>query len=762
VNQTILIVNDDADQRELLATVLTLAGAIVHQAGDGAEAFAAALDLEPDAIVTDVNMPRMDGIALCRAVRADADLRDVPVLLVSAISRDSAAAAEGFAAGADDYLELPYEPMRLVAKVARLAQRRSAERTLRHSEAELRALFAGLSDVVLVLDVDGTYIRVAPTRTRMLYRPSAELVGSTLHDVFPAEQADLYLREIRRALTSGVPREFEYTVQIDGEDVWFDATLSPTPDHVVFWVARDVTKRRQAEAALQQSEARMRLLVDSTAEGIIGIDLEGRCTTCNRAAVEMLGYESAADVLGKPMHPLVHHTRADGTPNPLDHCAIMHSLRDGVAVHVDDEVFRRRDGGAFPVAYHASPVRGDGAITGCVVTFLDTTDQRLLQEKLIQSQKMEAVGRLGAGIAHDFNNLLTAIIGFSELVIQALPVGCPPREDAEQIRQAGERAGILTRQLLAFSRRQVLKPVLLDLNAVVERTEAILKRVIGEDINLHTVLPCGLSLVRADLGQLEQVLMNLAVNAKDAMPGGGTLTIETAEVDLDRSYDSLRAPVEAGRYMMAAVTDTGHGMDEYVRAHLFEPFFTTKDPGHGTGLGLSTVHDIVRQCGGAIWVDSEVGRGTTFKIYLPCVGGDHAHSAMPAGAGQPNPRGTETLLLVEDAPHVRALAQQILQRAGYTVLVAINGEEAVRVAARHQHVLDLVLTDVVMPMMGGRAAADHIRGPHPESRVIYMSGYPDSSIVHQGVLNPGVAFLEKPFTPGGLLRKVRDVLDGPR
>jgi two-component system cell cycle sensor histidine kinase/response regulator CckA len=760
VNQAVLLVNDDPDQLELLSGLLSRAGAVVHQAATGTAALEAALLLDLDAIViSDVSTPGIDGAALCRAIRANADLRDIPVLLVSGVRENGEGIARGFSAGADDYLELTDDPIRVVARVARLAQRRKTEQALRRSEAELRALFAGLSDIVLVLDGDGRYLRIAPTKPRALYRPSAELIGRTLHDVFPPQQATLFLMQIQRALAADAPHAFEYAMSINGEEFWFEATVSPTHNGTVFWVARDVTTQKRAQAALHASEARMRQLIDSTAEGIIGIDLDGRCTTSNRAAMEMLGYSVADEIVGKPMHPLVHHMRPDGTAYPVEECPIVRSLRDGIAVHVDNEVFMRRDGTALQVSYWASPVRGEGRITGCVVTFLDTTEQRLLQEKFIQAQKMEAVGRLAAGIAHDFNNLLTAIIGFSELVIHQLPAASQTRLDVEEIRLAGTRAVTLTRQLLTFSRRQVLNPTVLDLNVVVAQTESLLRRVIGEDIILRTTLPPGLSPVRADVGQLEQVLVNLAVNARDAMPGGGTLTIETAEVDISDTYAATHPPMGTGRYVMVAVSDTGHGMDDEVRAHLFEPFFTTKGAGRGTGLGLSTVYGIVQQSGGFIWVYSEVGRGSSFKIYLPRVTDEPAQRVR--GVEEIETGGTETILVIEDAHDVRILTRQILQRAGYKVLTAVNGEEAQRIAAAHAGSLDLVLTDVVMPEMGGRDAVRRLGATRPGIRVLYMSGYPDGSIASQGVLDPGVAFLAKPFTPNGLLRHVRELLDAP-
>jgi two-component system cell cycle sensor histidine kinase/response regulator CckA len=595
----------------------------VEKAFDGIGALESARTRYPDVIVSDVCMPRMDGLDLCREIRADDRLKETPVLLLSGVLKDSESAVAGLRAGADDYLELPYDPMRLVAKVARLSERRRAERD---SQVEQRALFAALADLVLIFDADGLYLKVAPTRADMLFKSDLGLAGRRLHQVFPREQADFFLSHIRRALASGQPHSLEYALKINGVERWFETTVSPLSSKAVYWVARDVTDRKD------------------------------------------------------------------------------------------------------------------------------------LHERFLQSQKMEAVGRLAGGIAHDFNNLLTAITGFGDLVVNELAPESQVRRDAEEVLQAAARAAALTRQLLAFSRKQVLQPTVLDLNIVVANLEPMLRRLIGEDIDFRTTLPAGIGHVHADPGQLEQVLLNLVVNARDAMPDGGTLSIHTDRVMLDQSYAEQHPPATAGEYVMLAVSDTGTGLDENVRAHLFEPFFTTKEPGKGTGLGLATVYGIIQQSGGHVWVYSEKGQGTTFKIYLPRV--PHVKGTLEnALRASARPRGTETVLLVEDNPQVRGLAQAVLARSGYTVLAAGDGVEAIRLALAHEKPIHALVTDVVMPGMGGRALAEHIRSTHPGLRVLYMSGYPDESIVHRGVLEPGTPFLEKPFTPQSLAKKLRDLLD---
>lgn len=386
----------------------------------------------------------------------------------------------------------------------------------------------------------------------------------------------------------------------------------------------------------------------------------------------------------------------------------------------------------------------------------EMANRQRLEEELRQSQKMEAVGRLAGGVAHDFNNLLTVITGYSDLILSMASPDFEFREQLEEIHNASDRAGSLTRQLLAFSRRQVLKAEVLDLNEVVDRMNKLLKRLIGEDIDLATRLRPDLHPVEFDPGQIEQIVMNLAVNARDAMPNGGRLTIETANVELDEEYARQHPDSHAGPHVMIAITDSGSGMTPEVKARIFDPFFTTKALGQGTGLGLSTVYGIVKQSGGNIWVYSEVGHGTTFKIYLPSAEG----RAIPARRmTEPDAlRGTETLLIVEDDAAVRGLLRRVLRQAGYTVLDTGDPEEALKICREYSGEIALLLTDVIMPKMGGREFAEKARILRPDMRTVYMSGYTDDAIVHHGVLEPGTAFIEKPISPEVLLAKTRGFL----
>ncbi|HXV87148.1 MAG TPA: ATP-binding protein, partial [Gemmatimonadales bacterium] len=391
--------------------------------------------------------------------------------------------------------------------------------------------------------------------------------------------------------------------------------------------------------------------------------------------------------------------------------------------------------------------------------FRDVTNQRRLEEQCRQSQKMEAIGQLAGGVAHDFNNILTAITGYSELVLTELADDSPLRADVAEIRKAADRAAVLTRQLLAFGRKQILAPRVLNLNQLVAGLDGLLRRTLGENIDIVTQLDPDLESVRADPGQLEQVIVNLAVNARDAMPEGGKLTIETRNVDLDESYALEHLPVEPGRFVLLAVSDTGVGMSEDTMAHIFEPFYTTKEKGKGTGLGLATVYGIVKQSDGFIWVYSEPGQGATFKIYLPLV--EAAPEAEARAAAAAVKGGNETILLVEDEAGVRALARRVLHGLGYAVLEAGDSGAAEILAGGYDGVIHLLVTDVVLPSGGGRQLADRLVSRRPGLRVLYMSGYTQNAIVHRGILEARTAFLHKPFSPQDLAARVRQVLDEP-
>jgi two-component system cell cycle sensor histidine kinase/response regulator CckA len=511
-------------------------------------------------------------------------------------------------------------------------------------------------------------------------------------------------------------------------------------------------ERKQQQEALRESEARYRSLVQSAVFGMYRSNIEDRFLDVNPALVSMLGYESAAQVVRLNL-------ARDIFVDPSDYRKLIRAYGSDERVAGVEVPWKRKDGTRFTVRLSGRPLLdSSGEPVGFEMIAEDITERRALELQLQQSQRMEAIGRLAGGVAHDFNNLLTVIKGYSELMLDELKPSDPMRGEMEEVQRAADRAASLTRQLLAFSRRQVLAPKVLDLNDLVRDTEKLLRRLLGEDVELITALDQQLGSVRADPGQIEQVLMNLAVNARDAMPSGGKLTIETCNKDLDRLYTREHAVVKPGRYVLLAVSDNGTGMDGEIASHVFEPFFTTKEQGKGTGLGLSTVYGIVKQSGGYIWVYSEPGLGTTFKIYLPQV--DAAAERLPAQQLRPEVyRGTETILLVEDEEGVRSLIRQVLTRHGYTVLESGHGGEALLLCERHPGRIDLLLTDVVLSQMSGRELAERLTPLRHDMKVLYMSGYTDEAIVHHGVLTPGSAFVQKPFTTEALTRKVRQVLD---
>jgi PAS domain S-box-containing protein len=475
----------------------------------------------------------------------------------------------------------------------------------------------------------------------------------------------------------------------------------------------------------------------------------------NPALEKMLGYESPGELIKVNLATDIYR-------DPREHQRLSQMLPHDEGFRDVEVDWKRKDGTPITVRCSGWPGKDDdGELVYLEVFAEDVTQRRVLERQLRMAQKMEAVGRLSGGIAHDFNNLLGVIIGYSQVLKRKLETGSPLQEYAEQIDKASQRAVSLTRQLLAFSRQQVLEPAVLNLNVLISDMEKMLPRLIGEDIELKLRLDSELGQVKADQGQIEQVIMNLAVNARDAMPDGGKLILETANVEFDLAYTRQHPGSKAGRYVMLAVTDSGMGMDPETQAQIFEPFFTTKEHGKGTGLGLATVYGVVKQSGGYITVDSEKGKGASFKIYLTrieqAVAVPEIQSPVPVSV-----RGTETILLVEDAEPLRKLAHMFLDQNGYRVLTAGDGNEALEVARQHLTPIHLLLTDVVMPGMNGRVLSERLGPRQPGMKILYMSGYTDSFIAGHGVLDPGTHLLHKPFTEEALLRKIRDVLDATK
>jgi two-component system, cell cycle sensor histidine kinase and response regulator CckA len=512
-------------------------------------------------------------------------------------------------------------------------------------------------------------------------------------------------------------------------------------------------QRRDAEAAARATDERFRALVENSSDAILLVDTQARVVYMAPSSTRHLGW-TQDQLVGKSILDFIHAEDFEVATASLGQVL----QRPGASATAEVR-FHHADGSWRTMEGVGVNRLDDPSVRAIVVTARDITERRRLEAQLRHSQKMEAVGQLAGGVAHDFNNLLTAILGYCNLLLDEMPAEAPQRPDLEEIRSAGERAAALTRQLLAFSRRQMLQPRTLGLNDLVRQLGRLLQRLIGEDVELVMQLSADLLPVRVDPASIEQALISLAANARDAMPTGGRLTIETSNVELGNGYTEEHAVVVPGPYVRLSLADTGRGMDAATVARVFEPFFTTKEQGKGGGLGLATVYGIVKQSGGYIWVNSEQGRGTVFKMYFPPARSEAA-AAGGVGRSEDARRGWETVLLVEDEDAVRALAREVLRRHGYAVLEARHGVDALRIAERHGDDIHLMITDVVMPHMSGRDLAQRLSAVRPRMKVLFMSGYTDHAVVHRD-LTPGTAFLEKPFTPDIFAHKVRHVLDTP-
>ena len=582
------------------------------------------------------------------------------------------------------------------------------------------------------------------------------LPDSRGHDTFVAAQAEASHVPIIVLTGLGDEALALRTVQEGAQDYLVkgqvDASLLERT--IRYAVERKKAERslRSSELALRQSEASFRSLVLHSPYAIFRSGSDGGFLDANPALVSMLGYGSDSELMALDLS-------TDVFGDPSQSKVLVEFFKSQTQFRGIEVGWKQKDGKLITVSLTGRPVRDEeGTLKHFEIIAEDVTERKALEAQLRQSQKMESVGRLAGGVAHDFNNLLSVILGYSEVLEDRLDHNNELRKHAEAIKKAGLRAASLTRQLLAFSRQQMLEPKVINLNKVVTDTEEMLRRLIGEDIELTTVLEPALGQVKADQGQIEQVIMNLIVNARDAMPQGGKLAIETANVELDEAFAQQHPPTLPGPHVLLAVTDTGVGMDREKQTHIFEPFFTTKGKNKGTGLGLAVVYGVVKQSNGYIWVYSEPGKGATFKIYLPRV-----VEAVEKGSQSTGPpeslSGSETVLLVEDEESLRRLTRSLLEQSGYTVLEASEGAEALRIAHQHQGTIHLLLTDVVMPGTGGRVLAEKIALNYPDTKVLFMSGYTDFAVTTHGVLEEGIFLLQKPFTRGALMRKVREALD---
>ena len=755
----VLLIEDNEDDAYLIRELLTVRTAtdIELEWVDRLESGLTRLvEIKTDVVLLDLSLPDSHGLETLDKIQAQA--ADVPIIVLTGLD-DEGMAVQAVRKGAQDYLiKGRSDGYGLVRAIQYAIERKQSEKAVRDSETRLRAIINTALDAVIGINAQGIIIDWNPRAEVIFGWARGEALGKKLADlIIPPRYRQEHERGLQHFLRTGEGLALNRSIEVaglrrDGTELPLEISISPLKlgeTYVFNAFLSDITERKRAE----ENRVRLASIVESSEDAIISKTLDGIVTSWNRGAERTFGY-TADEAIGKPIGFLIPQDRLD------EESQIIKRVKQGEHVTNFETVRRRKDGKEINIALTISPIKdGAGMIIGFSMIVRDITEQKSLEAQLRQSQKMEGVGQLAGGIAHDFNNLLTVINSYSAMVLGELDFSNPfVRNGIEQIKEAGHRAALLTRQLLMFSRQQVLEPKVLDLNEIVSNIAKLLRRLIGEDITQVLCLHPALGRVKIDPGQMEQVIMNLAVNARDAMAGGGQLTIETENIELDNAYARKHARVQPGPYVMLAVSDTGCGMDADTQARIFEPFFTTKGPGKGTGLGLATVYGIVKQSGGNIWVYSELGKGTTLKIYFPRV---EKTSELPEAGPAPAelPRGSETVLLVEDEEMVRALAQAILERSGYTVLAAKNVTDALRFAEEGPHAIHLLLTDTIMPVMNGPELAKRFRAIRPETKILFMSGYTDNVISYTAALEPGTAFLQKPFTPQTLTHKVHEVLN---
>lgn len=617
------------------------------------------------------------------------------------------------------------------------------------------------ADMIAIVNMEGRRIFNSLSYQKVLGYTMEELQASSAFEQIHPDDRERVKKAAEDARSSGTGTTLEYRLRHkNGTWLVLESTSSVIrnakgdPEKLLI-VNRNVTERKRAEEALRQSEAGFRSVVEDAPYGIYRASTTGSFLQVNPALQNMLGYERAEELLGKDL-------AGDIFVHAREYQLMTKQLAESGEIKDLEMEWKRKDGAPITVKCSGRCIKDENRVLEYFEVFAeDVTEKRVLEKQLRMAQKMEAIGRLSGGIAHDFNNLLGVIIGYSGILKKTLGTDSPLSEHALEIEKAGRRAASLTKQLLAFSRQQVLTPEVLNLNTLALDMGKMLPRLLGEDIKVSLELDPELGNVKADQSQVEQVIMNLAVNARDAMPTGGTVKIGTSNRELDQAYTRNHPGSRVGSYVMLEVTDTGTGMDATTLTHIFEPFFTTKERGQGTGLGLATVYGIVKQSNGYIAVDSTPGKGTSFQIYLPHHVGPSAAEEQKAGPAE-KLHGSETILLVEDSEPLRKLAETFLEAAGFHVLSADSGEQALEVAANSRRTFDLLLTDVVMPGMNGHVLAEQLLPRHPEMKVLYMSGYTDSFIAGHGIMDPRTHLLHKPFTEEVLIQKVREVLDGEK
>jgi two-component system cell cycle sensor histidine kinase/response regulator CckA len=752
----VLLIDDDEDDYVLtreLFSMLKTGNYQLDWSSSFDEGLALAARGEHHVCLVDYCLGNRTGVELIREARERR--LTTPMILLTGLG-DHDVDVEAMLAGATDYLVKDETSPARLERTLRYAVQLNVERTraedeIRRSEGRFRRVVESNMLGIFFWARNGEITEANEAFLDMVGYTRDDLAPGRMHwkEMTPPEYWEMDEKALREVAASGVCETYEK--EFTGKDgnrisILIGAAKFEAEENSGVAFVLNISDRKKAEKAVRSSESQFRALFENAMDAVLISDDLGVYVDANPAACELMGM-AYDDLLGRTLSDFTEGVRQAEDPQTalqvLEAGATSGVFPlgrpDGTIVEVDSTITAN-----FLPGRHLSMLR-------------DVTERRNLEEQLRQSQRLESVGMLAGGIAHDFNNLLTVISGYADLALKRLDESDPLAVYVEQINNAADRATSLTRQLLAFSRKQMLQPKILDLNSVVAQIEKMLGRLVGEDMELRTSLAPGLGRVKADPGQIEQVIMNLAVNARDAMPTGGKITIETANVYLDEEYARQHIAVTPGPYVMLAVSDNGHGMTAETKKSIFSPFFSTKPIGKGTGLGLATVYGIVKQSSGNIWVYSEVGVGSSFKVYLPLVEGELDES--PAVVGRPEARrGSETILLAEDEEIVRDLAGHSLKLFGYQVLDAASAGEAMLIAEQHEGPIDLLLTDVVMPRMNGKELSEQLRVLRPDIRVLFMSGYTDQSIVHHGVLDEGIAFIGKPFTPTALALKVAEVL----